>query len=107
MVFLDSDLPRYSLSQLQPIDEFYYTIPVAMLFAASAWRQGMAPSAVHAVAFGFLAAAAFVYVYAYNAFFIPAVLRPADSPHTTRTCSGSSPRGSRTAPSRFQTAPSF
>jgi hypothetical protein len=31
-LFLDRDVPRYSISQIQPIDEFYYTIPAFNLF---------------------------------------------------------------------------
>jgi hypothetical protein len=31
-IFLDRDLPPYAISQLQPIDEFFYTIPAFNLF---------------------------------------------------------------------------
>lgn len=47
---------------------------VVVLFVVSAWSLHGSPSMWRAVAIGFLGTAAFVYVYVYNAFIVPAVV---------------------------------
>lgn len=42
-IFLDRDLPSYQVSQLQPIDEFFYTIPAFNLFHYGSMTHQVVP----------------------------------------------------------------
>jgi hypothetical protein len=42
-IYLDRDLPRYGISQLQPIDEFFYTIPAFNLFHYGSMTHQVVP----------------------------------------------------------------
>ena len=42
-IFLDRDLPPYAISQLQPLDEFFYTIPAFNLFHYGSMTHQVVP----------------------------------------------------------------